>query len=105
MTDTLDPYSGATCDWYDAPCNLKSFGEWLFDALLWIPKKFFEWLTDGLASVVGGISLPFNVSALGGIPAGVSWFADLTAAPEGFTIVLGALLARFALKLIPTLGF
>lgn len=101
----LAPFTGQTCDWYDAPCHLSGFAEWLLGALLFIPRKIFELITDALASLVGAIDIPFDTNALGNIPAGVSWFADITAAPEGFAIVLSALLARFALKLIPTLGF
>lgn len=105
MDETLAPFTGQTCDWYDLPCHATSFASWLLNVLLFVPRKIFELLTNALGSAVGAIDLPFSTTALGGIPAGVSWFADLTAAPEGFAIVLAALLARFALKLIPTLGF
>lgn len=103
--NTLPEFTGQTCDWYDVPCHASGFADWLLGVLLFIPRKIFEFFTDGVAALVQGIDLPFDTSALGGIPAGVSWFADITAAPEGFAIVLSALVARFALKLIPTLGF
>lgn len=105
MSDQLSSYTGQSCDWYDVPCHASSFASWLFNALLWIPRKIFEWITDGLASVAGSIDLPIQTGALSGLAGGVSWFADLTAAPEGFAMVLAALLARFALKLIPFFNF
>lgn len=105
MSDQLEQYAGQSCDWYDAPCHASSFAEWLFNALLFLPRKVFEWFTDGIAAVVGSIDLPIDTSLISGLAGGVSWFADLTAAPEGFAMVLTALLARFALKFIPTLGF
>lgn len=101
----LPPYTGQTCDWFDAPCHLSGFAEWLLGVLLFVPRKIFELLTDAASAVISALDLPIDPSALGGISAGVSWFADITAAPEGFLIVLGATLVRFALKLIPTLGF
>lgn len=105
MSESLPNYVGASCDWYDVPCHASSFASWLWNALLFLPRKAFEFLTDGIASVVGAIDLPVDTSLIAGLGSGVSWFADLTAAPQGFSMVLGALLARFALKLIPTLGF
>ena len=105
MADSLATYSGTSCDWYDVPCHASSFASWLGNFLLYVPRKVFEFFTDALAAAVNAIDLPVDTTLIAGLGSGVSWFADLTAAPEGFAMVLAALLARFALKLIPTLGF
>lgn len=83
--------------------------KWLLDLLLWIPRKVFEWATDGLAYVVGellpipGVEL-FN-QTMQTLAPGTLWFLDLTAAGFGLSGITFALGSRFLLKLIPTLGF
>lgn len=88
---------------------LSTILKWVLDLLLWVPRKVFEWVTDGLAYVVGNfLPLPgvelFN-QTMQTLAPGTLWFLDLTAAAGGLSGVLFALGARFVLKLIPTLGF
>lgn len=107
MSQDLPAYTGQSCEWYDLPCHATSFAKWLFDALLFIPRKVFEGLLDALAALVEAIPVPdaiaqakVSMSAL----AGMGYVADLVALKQGLALVMGSLIARFLLRRIPGIG-
>ncbi|MOA51113.1 hypothetical protein D3C78_1742180 [compost metagenome] len=63
---------------------------------------------DAFASLVEAIPVPdFLANAgsfLGGLPAGVVYFFDFFAVPEGIAMICSALLLRFVLRRIPFIG-
>lgn len=83
--------------------------DWVLDLLLWVPRKVFGWLCDAFGSVLA--SLPAFPGAadfstgISSLASGTLWFLDLCAAGYGLSAVISALLLRFGLKLLPTLGF
>lgn len=106
MSD-LSSYTGQSCDWYDLPCHLTSFANWLLNVLLYVPRKTWELLLDGLATVFEAIpALPAleQVSGLMTAIAGFGYAADLAALKPGLALVMTALLARFLLRRIPLIG-
>lgn len=82
--------------------------QWLLDALLWVPRKLFAALLDGLASLIEAIPVPEFVqqaeSSLSGISGNVLFFAEKFAIPEGIAMVLSAYVLRFLLRRIPLIG-
>ncbi|MNZ72127.1 hypothetical protein D3C78_904970 [compost metagenome] len=82
--------------------------QWLLDALLWLPKKLWQDLLDGLAVLIEAIPVPdFLANAgsfLGGLPTGVVYFFHFFAVPEGIAMICSALLLRFVLRRIPFIG-
>ena len=87
---------------------LESFAQWLLDIFLWVPRKVWAGLLDGLASIVEGITPPEFMNAIAGyaaaVPSGVVWGLDMFAFAEGMAMVAAALLARFLLRRIPLIG-
>lgn len=87
---------------------LSKFGDWLKDLLLWIPRKVFELLMDGFASLIEVLPVPeFMITAsnaFAGISGNVLFFASKFAIAEGLTIYLGALVLRFIIRRIPFFG-
>ena len=81
---------------------------WLLDVLLWVPQKLYELVLDGLAGVLEAIPVPGwldgGLSLFTNLPAGIVYFADALAIPEGIGIVLGAYLVRFLIRRIPFIG-
>lgn len=87
---------------------LEEFAQWLKDLLLWVPLTLWSMLLDGLAYVIEHIPVPdFVASAQGyfnGVPGNVLWLLNLFAVPEGFAMVMSALVLRFVLRRIPFIG-
>lgn len=107
MEEELAPLTGQTCDWYDVPCHLTSFADWLLGVLLFIPRKAFELLMDGLASVVEALPALPAMEELGTAMSAISsmgYAADLVALKPGLALLAGTLLARFLLRRIPFIG-
>jgi hypothetical protein len=81
--------------------------EWLKELLLWLPRKLWELLLDGLASVLELIPVPEFLQGgpvLGFVPPEVAFFAHAFLLEEGVTIVIGAYMFRFILRRIPVIG-
>lgn len=55
--------------------------QFLVDLLLWIPRKIWGLLLDGLSAVIAAIPMPAWVGEMAGaasaIPASVTWWLDL----------------------------
>lgn len=87
---------------------LSDFAQWLIDTLLWLPRKLWAELLDGLATLVESMPVPDFVttaqSAFSGIPSSVLFFLDKFAFAEGLAMVLSAYLLRFLLRRIPLIG-
>lgn len=87
---------------------LSDFANWLKDVLLWVPRKLWAELLDGLASLLTAIPTPDFViqaqNAFGDIPANVVFFATKFAVPEGIAMALAAYGIRFLIRRIPIIG-
>lgn len=107
MAQDLAPYTGATCDWYDLPCHAKSFAEWLFEVLLFIPRKLFDLIMGSLASLVESLPALDAVTQASGAMGALSsagYVADMCALGPGIAMLITTLLARFLLRRIPFIG-
>lgn len=87
---------------------LESFAQWLLDIFLWVPRKVWDGLLDGLAGVIEAIPPPDFMNAIAGyaaaVPSGVVWGLEMFAFAEGMGMIAAALLARFLLRRIPLIG-
>ena len=87
---------------------LSDFATWLLDLLLWVPRKLWAELLEGLATLVEGLPVPGFIataqSAFDGIPSSVVFFLDKFAFAEGVAMVLSAYVLRFVLRRIPLIG-
>lgn len=81
---------------------------WLYDAFLWIPRKLWELILDGLATLLEAIPVPSFMSNLesfaGGIDPGIAYFAEPLMISTGVTFVLLAYVIRFVIRRIPVIG-
>ncbi|WP_339083291.1 hypothetical protein [Pseudomonas sp. TMP9] len=81
---------------------------WLKDLLLWIPRKVYEEVLDGMASFFESLPVPDFIiqasSALSGISGNVLFFAQKFAVGEGIILILSAYILRFILRRIPFIG-
>lgn len=84
------------------------FKDWLRDLLLWVPKKIWEWVLDGVAAVLEAIPVPSWLSSAGSvfdaIPDGVLYFAQALQLPAGLSMVISAYVIRFLIRRIPIIG-
>lgn len=87
---------------------LAGFAEWLKEVLLWVPRKLWAELLDGLAAILSAIPVPDFVitaqSAFAGLPSGVVFFANKFAVPEILGMVIAAYVIRFLIRRIPVVG-
>lgn len=108
MAETMQDYTGASCDWYDAPCHITSTLQWVYNFAQWVPMKIFEKVCDNMGDMVAAIPVPsFFAQAQTGlqqIPPGVAFFLDHAQLPTGIGIVLSAYLIRFAIRRLPIVG-
>lgn len=94
--------------------DLKKFGEWLADLLLYIPRKLFEGILVALADVLNwALSLvPFvsdAASSVGSFLAtmnslGVGWWLSWFHLGYGISVVLAASGTRFLIRRLPYVG-
>lgn len=84
------------------------FKDWLRDLLLWVPKKIWEWVLDGVAAVLEAVPVPSWLSSAGsvldGIPDGVLYFAQALQLPAGLSMIVSAYVLRFLIRRIPIIG-
>ena len=104
--ETVGEFTGAECDWYDLPCHMTSFAEWLVGILLYLPRVAFSAFADAAEQAIGMVSLPSGLQN-GLTPffteagPGAVWVADLFAVGPGFTMLFAAVLVRFTLRALP----
>ena len=81
---------------------------WIKDFFVWLGNAIYSSLMDGLASALESIPQPDFVghasSYFAQIPTGVVYFFSFFAIPEGFAMIITALVARFLLRRIPFIG-
>lgn len=82
--------------------------EWVKDFFLWVPRKLWEEMLDGIASFFEALPVPDFIiqatNAFSGIGGNVLFFAQKFAVGEGIAMVLAAYLLRFLLRRIPLIG-
>lgn len=82
--------------------------QWLLEALLWIPRKIWAEILEGLAAVFNAIPVPQFVTDMGpafqSIASGTMYFLDVFQFDYGLTVLLSAYLLRFGLRRIPLIG-
>jgi hypothetical protein len=80
----------------------------IVDALLWIPRKLFELLMDGLGSLIEMIPVPsWFADATGysaGIPAEIVFWVSPFELGYGVTVIMSAYLLRFIIRRLPIIG-
>lgn len=85
-----------------------SFLDWLRDMLLWAPRKVFEMLLTGLATVVNAIPVPSFIENAGSyfsaLPSGVVYFTQAFQLPLGIGMMVSAYVLRFLIRRIPVIG-
>ena len=108
MDETLAEFTGQSCDWYDLPCHASGFATWLLNVLLFVPRKVFELLMEGLAATLNALPVPDAFqsaqSAAGSLAGGVVWMLDLCAFDVTLPLIMSSLLLRFLLRRIPGIG-
>ncbi|WP_350446827.1 hypothetical protein ABS648_23285 [Pseudomonas solani] len=81
---------------------------WLLDLALWLPKKLWGAILDGLATLIEKIPVPEFLANAGSffdqIPTGVVFFMQYFAVAEGLSMVTVALLLRFIVRRLPVIG-
>lgn len=81
---------------------------WLKDLLLWLPRKLYELVLDGLAWIFENLPVPDWLTAAGGLFANVAPEVMFFLAPfaflEGLAIVISAYIIRFLIRRIPVVG-
>jgi len=86
----------------------ENFWQDLQDLLLWIPRKLFELLLDGLAWVLKAIPVPDFVASAGGLlsslPDGITWGFYLFNFSFGVGVVVAAYALRFLIRRLPFIG-
>jgi hypothetical protein len=82
--------------------------EWVVELLLWVPRKIWELLLDGLATLIEAIPVPSFMQNLGnfvgGIDPAIAYFGAPLQLETGMGFVLAAWVIRFALRRIPVIG-
>lgn len=86
----------------------EDFMAWLLELLLWLPRKAYELLLEGLLQILNVIPVPDWLTDLStnfaGLPAGVAFFLQALQLPTGLAIVGSAYLVRFLIRRLPFFG-
>jgi hypothetical protein len=87
---------------------LNQFTQWLYDILLYIPKKVWQWLLEGLANLLNSIPLPGFVADIpaifSAIPAEMTWFLEPFNFGPGLLMIGAAYTLRFLIRRLPVIG-
>lgn len=90
------------------PDWLTAILQWLLDALLWLPRKVWQLLLEGLASVINAIPVPDFITNLGptwaALGSGTMYFLDVIQFDVGFPMLLSAYFIRFIIRRLPVVG-
>lgn len=88
--------------------RIQEFLTWIFDLVLWLPKKLFSLFMDALASFFEAIPVPAFITNAGnffqGIPDSFLYFVNMFAVGEGIAMVIAAYILRFLIRRIPFIG-
>ncbi|MEJ1339155.1 MAG: hypothetical protein RPT95_13620 [Candidatus Sedimenticola sp. (ex Thyasira tokunagai)] len=87
---------------------LSDFAQWLKDVLLWIPRKLFQEIMEGLSSLLDSIPVPDFFSNLASAWANISPQVLFYLSPfelgYGLTVIGIAYGLRFLIRRIPIIG-
>lgn len=87
---------------------LTGFWDHLVDLLLWVPRKLFVGLLDGIVYLVGLIPVPdFSAdlgSALSSVSPYIIYYWDFFALNFGLSVIFAAVVARFLVRRLPFIG-
>jgi len=80
--------------------------QWLLDVLLWVPRKLYQLILEGLLTVFNAIPVPSWAEGLDldWIPAGMAYFLEPFNVAFGVTCITSAYLLRFLIRRIPVVG-
>lgn len=82
--------------------------EWMVDLLLWWPRKLWEMMLDGLASLFEAIPVPDFMTNLGsffsGLDPGIAFFLQDLQFGLGVGMIISAYTIRFVIRRIPVIG-
>lgn len=82
--------------------------DWFIDLLLWVPRKVWALMLDGLATLIESIPVPAFMANLGswvsGIDPAVAYFGGPLQLGTGMTFVALAWVIRFAVRRLPVIG-
>jgi len=96
----------AVLDWF--ALLVETFLGWLFELVLWAPRKIFELFTDGLAAIVDSLPFPDWLGSVGNLWGGLSCSVGYFLIPfnigYGMTIISSAYLIRFLIRRLPLVG-
>jgi len=79
---------------------------WFFDLVLWLPRKIYQLLLEGLLIVVNAIPVPTWAEnlELDWIPSGMAYFLEPFNIPLAITCITSGYLLRFVVRRIPVIG-
>ncbi|HMN47465.1 MAG TPA: hypothetical protein PKE27_23025 [Povalibacter sp.] len=82
--------------------------DWFVELLLWVPRKLWELLLDGLATVIEAIPAPGFMANLeswvSGLDPAIAYFGGPLQLGTGMTFVAVAYVLRFAIRRLPVVG-
>jgi len=80
--------------------------QWLLDVLLWVPRKLYQLILEGLLTVFNAIPVPAWAEGLDldWIPAGMAYFLEPFSIGFGITCITSAYLLRFLIRRVPVVG-
>lgn len=86
----------------------ENFWHDLGELLMWLPRRLWELLLEGLAAVINAIPVPTWANDVGslfsGLPTGIAWGFYIFNLGTGLTIVVSAFVVRFLIRRIPLIG-
>ncbi|MDG9785333.1 MULTISPECIES: hypothetical protein [Pseudomonas] len=82
--------------------------QWIYDFVLWIPRKLWSDFLVSLAEKITGIPAPDFIleakSLLAQLPPGVTWALDMCQFNWGISLCMSAFALRYAKSWIPFVG-
>lgn len=82
--------------------------EWVVELLLWVPRKIYELITQGLGDFFHAIPVPTFIQNLGSLTAsidpGIAYFGAPLQIGACLGIIVGAYIIRFLIRRIPLIG-
>jgi len=91
--------------------DLSAFGTWLIDALMYVPRKVYEMMTDSLVTMIDAIFAACSVcdfshldSNLVALPVGVLFVLSWFKIGSGITMIFAGYAVRFAIRRLPFIG-
>lgn len=87
---------------------VRAFAQFILDLLLYIPRKVFSWIVDGILALYDAIPVPEFISNIpslfGNLASGVWWFLGPFHIGTGIGIILSAYTIRFFIRRLPFIG-